>query len=342
MMPPMHTRLRPFQEGDLAPLVEFWNNAFADRRNFYPITPADFQNRVLNCEAFDPDGLILAWHGDRAGSEQLVGLVHAFRPAPKRGLYLRWTQRHYLSLLYVDPAHRNQGTGSRLLRAAENWLYYCPIYVGGPGQPCYGTVEGPSPPFFGSSQSMGVSVHDTLLINFLTRRGYHIIDPGDVSMVMELSPRQEPPLPDLNGLGLRLVEISHEKPFTGQEPAGRAEYTFYGDNGGAPYWGCALISNDNFLRAHIGWYPMAQPGRAAIAGFWVAPALRGHGLGRYLLDRLLYDLIHAPPTGWDAFHTVEVQTHLVNHPQAAALYQRRGFEVEMAWVSMSKECTVRG
>src|SRR5689334_2190396 len=181
-----HTRLRPFQKNDLASIVDFWNNAFADRRNFYPITAADFQRRVLDCETFDPNGLILAWHEDQDGSSHLAGMAHGLRPAPKKGLYAKWEARHNLALLYVEPALRGQGIGSRLLRAVENWLYYCPVYVGGPAQPCYGTIEGPRPPFFGSSQRMGVSATDRSLLSFLAYRGYHVVDPGEISMRLTL------------------------------------------------------------------------------------------------------------------------------------------------------------
>lgn len=333
--------VRPFQADDLEPLVAFWNQAFADRRNFYPITATEFQSRILDCVAFDPQGLILAWHDRQGEAAQLVGLAHAFRPAPNSGLYAKWEQRHDLALLYVDPTQRRQGFGSRLLRAAENWLYYCPVHVGGPAQPCYGTVEGPRPPFFGSSQRMGISVHDTSLINFLAHRGYRVVDPGDISMCLKLTPRPEPPLPDLGALGLTLLPISHKRPFDGSEPHGREEYSLWGDNGGAPYLGYVLATADHLLQAHISWYPMRQGGLAAIAGFWVAPTLRGHGLGRYLLDRTLYDLIHASPP-WGGYHTLEVQTHLVRHAKAAALYERRGFVTDEAWVNMVKECAVRG
>jgi GNAT superfamily N-acetyltransferase len=351
MSGPERILIRPFQFDDLAVLVAFWNNAFADRRNFYPLTAADFQNRILNCAAFDPQGLILAWQEGQAtrsqdssaqsSGAQLVGIAHALRPAPRSGLYTKWEARHSLALLYVDPVYRNQGIGSRLLRTAENWLYYCPVHVGGAAAPCYGTVEGPRPPFFGSSQRLGVGFQDRLLIHFLTNRGYHIVDPGDISMRLNLTPQPEPELPDLEAIGLRLVPVSHLTPFVGQEPEGREEYTLWGDNGGEPYMGYVLVNDENLLQAHISWYPMRQPGAAAIAGFWVSPRLRGHGLGRYLLDRALYDLIHSQPP-WGGYDTVEVQTHLIHHAQAAALYERRGFITEMAWVNLAKECAVRG
>jgi GNAT superfamily N-acetyltransferase len=192
---------------------------------------------------------------------------------------------------------------------------------------------------------MGICVHDTLLINFLAHRGYRIVDPGDVSMRLRLTPlrlaaQPEPPMPDLAARGLHLVPFSHEMPFGGQEPKGREEYSLYGENGGAPYMGYALVTSENMLQGHISWYPMRQVGLAAIAGFWVAPCFRGQALGRYLLDRALYDLIHSPPP-WGGYDMVDVQTHLVKHAQAATLYERRGFEIEMAWVNMSKECAVR-
>jgi GNAT superfamily N-acetyltransferase len=277
----------------------------------------------------------------RKQAPKLVGIAHALRPAPKSGLYARWESRHNLAFLYVDPAYRRQGVGSSLLRAAENWLYYCPVYVGEAAQPCYGTVEGPRPPFFGSSQQLGISVHDRSLINFLTHRGYHITDPGAISMQLQLTPRPEPELPDLAALGLQLVAVSHLAPFNGQEPKGREEYTLYGDNQGDPYMGYLFVNGDNLLEAHISWYPMKQPGTAAIAGFWVAPLLRGHGIGRYLLNRTLYDLIHASQP-WGDYDRVEVQTHLVQHATAAALYEKRGFITEMAWDNLVKQCAVRG
>jgi hypothetical protein len=116
----------------------------------------------------------------------VVGGVHALRPAPDQGVYQ----------LYFAPSHRladgrgrlaRAGHRPPLLQAAENWLYYCPIYLATETTPLYGSVEGPRPPLFGSSQRMGVSLRsDRPLIDWLARRGYAVVEPGDVSLAREL------------------------------------------------------------------------------------------------------------------------------------------------------------
>ena len=348
---PQRITLRSFQPTDLEALVALWNRAFADQRNFYPITAKDYQTRVLDCPAFDPAGLILAWQQTPNGSSVLIGIAHAFKPPAQTGVYAKWGAHHFLALLYVDPAHRRQGVGSRLLQAAQDWLYYCPVYVASHVQPCYGTLEGPRPPFFGSTQRQGLSAQNSQLINFLAHRGYRAIDPGDISMTLTLGTHPRPTPPDLAGLGLRLLTVNEQAPFTGREPEGREEYSLWGDNGGQPYTGLILVDGENLLQAHINWYPMHpmhHPGCAAIAGFWVAPALRGHGLGRYLLDEALYEMAQPalPPTLYDkrrehsgnylGFQQVELHTHLIHHARATDLYQRRGFSIDAAWVNLVK------
>ncbi len=148
--------VRTFALADLPAFVAFWNEAFADRRNFRPLTAEAYSARVLSHPAFDPHGLLLAWRQDAHGAT-LVGVAHAFRPAPQEGPAATWGEGHALALLYVHPNARGQGLGSRLIQAAENWLYYCPVLVGWPGTPAYGAVEGYHAPFFGSSEHMGVS-----------------------------------------------------------------------------------------------------------------------------------------------------------------------------------------
>lgn len=337
MSQPTHTVLQPFQPDDLPALVEFWNRTLCDRHNFAPLTPAEFRSRVIECPAFDPQGLILAWQRALDHSPELIGFAHALRPVPATGVYGRFTPAHHLALLVVDPAYRRQGIGSRLLQAAENWLYYCPVVVGGHAQPCYGTLEGPRPPFFGSTQGLTVNVHDRALLGFLSHRGYHVEDPGDISMRRTLDPAHiaPPPMPDLAALGLRLVEVDETAPFTGEEPEGRAELSVWPPNPDTPYAGLILVDSAGMLNAHLYWYPMRQAGWAAIGGFWVAPVYRGKGLGGYLLDRALYDLAH-PQAAKPTYHTVELQTHLVHHARATTLYQHRGFEMVTAWVRLTK------
>ena len=47
--------------------------------------------------------------------------------------------------------------------------------------PCYGTIEGPIPPFFGSTDRLAIDADETDLLHFLASRGYAIRDAGDVS-----------------------------------------------------------------------------------------------------------------------------------------------------------------
>ncbi len=332
---PARVVVQPFRAADLPALVALWNHTFADRRNFAPVSEETFRRRVLDRPACDPAGLFLAWAVGPDGTARAAGLAHALRPAPQTGVYAKWGGHHFLAVIGVAPEMRRQGIGSRLLQAAENWLYYCPIYAASHIQPCYGTLEQLAPPFFGSTQRLGISATDTGLIRFLARRGYRATDPGDVSMTATLGARPVPPAPDLAALGLAVVTLDPAHPFTGTEPPGRAEYTLRGDNGGAPFAALVLVDGEGCLRGHLSWYPMTRPGWAALAGFWVAPELRGRGLGRYLLDRALADMVQAPPPRGGYTH-VEVHTHLTHHAAAAALYGRRGFAVEAAWVNLVK------
>lgn len=327
--------VRAYRPDDLPALVALWNHTFADRRNFVPLTADAFRRRVLESPAFDPGGLFLAWATEPDGTLRPVGLAHAFRSAPQTGVYAKWGAHHFLAVIGVAPEMRRQGIGSRLLQAAENWLYYCPVYPASHVQPCYGTLEQLAPPFFGSTQRQGISATDSELIRFLARRGYRVADPGDVSMTLVLGARTMPATPDLDALGLAVTVMDQARPFTGTEPSGREEYTLRGDNGGAPFAGLALVDGAQRLCGHISWYPMARPGWVALAGFWLAPELRGHGLGRYLLDRALAEMVHAAaPRG--GYSHAEVHTHLTHHADASALYTRRGFTVEAAWVNLVK------
>ncbi len=323
--------LRTFRPDDTAAVVELWNRLFAGQRNYRPLTEGEFVPRILGCAAFDGAGLFLAATRTPDGRERLVGLAHAFKPAPRTGPYRIWEARHHLSLLAVDPAFRGQGIGSRLLQLAENWLYYCPVFVADHQAPCYGSIEGPRAPLFGSTERMGIQATDRDTIGFFARRGYAPVDPGDVSMVLPLDAPWPPPNPyNLAALGLHLETIDQRRPFGGREPAGRELYTLWAGSDDQPYGGVVLADAQRLLRAHISWYPVPAGATMALGSFWVAPDLRGHGLGSYLLDYGLHMMTQTSP------RRVELHTHLTHHPRACAMYEGRGFQVDMAWVNLVK------
>lgn len=324
--------LRAFRPDDAAHVVAFWNQAFREQRNFTPLTLEVFTRRVLECPAFDPGGLILAWHLGPHEPPRLVGLAHALKPPPPTGLYRKWEPRHHLAVLYVDPAFRRRGIGRRLLQAAENWLYYCPVHVAGHLTPCYGSIERPRPPLFGSTERMGIPATARDVIHFFAAHGYSVDDPGDVSMTLALHGQRRPPPPPfpLENFGLQQVTVNNTQPFTGTEPDGREEYSLWGDNGGETYGGLVLVDGNHRLQAHISWYPLADGATMALGNFWIAPTLRGHGIGSYLLDAGLHAMSADRPAG------IELHTHLVHHARAAAMYERRGFLVDMAWVNLVK------
>lgn len=337
-------RLETYRPQRSAELLRFWNTAYAGQRNFRPLTAPEWQQRVVAAPAFDPRGLILAV----AENDAVVGGVHALRPAPQQGIYQLYDPRHHIAWLMVAPAWRGQGIGRRLLQAAENYLYYCPVYFAAETTPLYGTVESPWPPLFGSSQRMGVSLTtDRPLIDWLARRGYVIRQPGDVSLARSLdSPFRPPAEPDWAALGLRPRAISQQQPWAGP---GYDELRLWAeDSRHWPYAGAVLVDGDGAAVARIVWRPdvgsTAFPGStapaaaevdtasvgAAIVRLDVRPAWQGRGLGSYLLARALAEMAAA------GHARVEVQTHVVKHARAHELYSRRGFMLVDAWASLVK------
>jgi GNAT superfamily N-acetyltransferase len=336
--------LRSFEATDLPALIRFWNHEFRHMRNFHPLGEAEFQQRILDAPATDPAGLILAWHETAAGQAQLVGLVHAFRPPPQVGLYRNWTPNHYIALLYVAPDHRRRGIGSRLLQAAESWLYYCPVHFASHAQPVYGAVEGPRPPLFGSTERLGLSATSGLLIDFLAKRGYISVDAGDVSMQrMATVPLLKPALPPaVADMGLQPITFSHQDPFQGREATQLPTVSLWHQNDGDPYWGVGLVDTENLLRGHLAWYPMPiedptpTDGKVALINFRVDPDYRHRGAGSFLLDWGLYEMTRKEAPSRKAAHTVELHTHLTRNADAVRLYRSRGFEVVDAWVNLVK------
>ncbi|MCC7355290.1 MAG: GNAT family N-acetyltransferase [Anaerolineae bacterium] len=322
----------------LSRLVSFWNTVFQERRHFSPITLEAYQKRIVAQPTFDPQGLVLALAGGA-----VAGLVHAIKPVPP-DLFIyrarRCRDNGSIAALAVAPKWRGKGIGSALLARAEEYLakHLKPgglTYVGDYDLPLYHTLEGPRQPFWGDTETMGVEENDSEFIRFLTRRGYTPAprEGQEVTMAASVGQPREPVSPPLGTFGLEEVTLSDTKPWPGRVawfPDKELQEYSYPLSGDAPYRVIAL-ARDGTIMSHIQWYPMRQPGYAALWDLLVAESDRGHGLGRYLLDKGLWMMAR------QGYHTVELHTHTQKNALAYRIYLRRGFQVVVRWVTLQKE-----
>ncbi|MBI5956594.1 MAG: GNAT family N-acetyltransferase [Chloroflexi bacterium] len=105
--------VRGFRPGDLAPVVELWNQSLVRD----PITPGLFQNKVLLDPNYDPEGCLVALEGG-----QVVGFMLAVaRKVPLPGVGLE-TGNGWITAFFVHPSYRRRGIGSALLEPALDFL----------------------------------------------------------------------------------------------------------------------------------------------------------------------------------------------------------------------------
>jgi len=315
--------LRHFTAPYLPALTAFLNKAFAGHRHYAAIAEADFAERVLVRPEFDARGLILAMDDER-----VAGAVHAIKP-PATGPAARSSEtRHHIAWLAVDPHYRKTRLGSRLLSAAENYLYYCPIYFAALNAPFYGIMERLWAPWYGSTESMTISaVNDRELVTWLGKRGYQVSNPGDVTLSASLQGREQPADPGLEERNLRLIPIDERSPWQRDEPAYRLRA--WGSNGGRRYGGLVVADGDRAVGSVV-WYPMPDPTIAALAWINLERQYRGLRYGSYLLDRGLAEMAAR------GYKCVEVHVHTKDNPEAFSLFRRRGFEVIDYWVNLVK------
>jgi ribosomal protein S18 acetylase RimI-like enzyme len=315
--------LTTFSPAQMPELVSFLNRVLAGQRHWAPIGEADFRERVLEQQAFDPAGLMLAWVGDK-----LVGGVHALKPPPSAPIYEPYEPRYAIAWLAVDQACRGQGIGSALLGAAQDYLYYCPVYFAGHSTPLYGIIEKLWVPWYGSTEHMAISaVSDKAQVEWLTRRGYQVVDPGDVSMQASLHNPERPQDPGLAQRGLRVVGISERSPWRGDEPFYRLRG--WNNNGGRQYHGLVVAEGERAV-GEVVWYPLPDQETAALAWFGIEQSYRGLRFGSYLLDRARVEMAGR------GYLSVEVHVHTRRHPEAFAMFRHRGFQVIDYWVNLVK------
>lgn len=318
----MPITLSVFNPQHLPALVTFLNRVLAGHRHWAPLTEADFIERVIDQPAFDPDGLILAWADGR-----VVGGIHAIKP-PQMPAYEALEPRHHIAWLAVEPDYRHGRVGSLLLDAAESYLYYCPVYFAAQTAPLYGIIEKLWVPWYGSTERMGVSAtHDKELVDWLGQRGYHAVNPGDVSLVANLHGRERPLDPGLAVRNLRVVMINEETPWTGDEPF--YHLRGWGRNGDRQYYGLVVADGERAVGSAV-WYPLPDGLTAALAWIGLERRYRGLRFGSYLLDRALVEMANR------GYLYVEVHVHMKDNPEAFALLRSRGFSVIDYWVNLVK------
>lgn len=318
-------QLATFTPALLPSLVAFLNNVLSGHRHWVPIRERDFRERVLDRSAFDPQGLILA-----VADGVVVGGVQAIKPIPIQPAYQGIEPQHHIAWLAVAPDCRGRGLGEQLLRAAEDYLYYCPTYFAGQYVPCYGILESLWAPWYGSTERMGISAtQDSDLIAWLSSRSYQVVNPGDVSMLASLHDRARPQDPGLARCGLSLRSINERSPWTGEEPSQRLRT--WGRNGDRPYQGLVAVDSDRAVGSVV-WYPLPDPGggTAALAWLGLERCYRGLRFGSYLLDCALLEMRR------QAYRNVEVHVHTKSSPEAHGMFRNRGFVVIDYWVNLVK------
>jgi GNAT superfamily N-acetyltransferase len=306
-------------------LVAFLNNVLSGHRHWVPITERDFAERVLGQPAFDPRGLILA-----VCEGEVVGGVHAIKPAPLQPAYQGVEPKHHIAWLAVAHDFRRRGLGDLILGAAEDYLYYCPTYFAGETVPFYGILESLWVPWYGSTERMGISaLNDRDLIAWIGARGYHVVNGGDVSMLASLHDRSRPQDPGLAGCSLSLVAIDEQSPWNGDEHSYRLRH--WGRNGGRPYQGLVAADGDRAVGSVV-WYPLPGVARptAALAWLGLERHYRGLRFGSYLLDVAMAKMADR------GYHDVEVHVHTKSSPEAYGMFRNRGFEIIDYWVNLVK------
>jgi ribosomal protein S18 acetylase RimI-like enzyme len=318
------TRLAAFTPPIMPALVAFLNNVLSGHRHWVPITEGDLVERVVGQPAFDPRGLILAVHDG-----EVVGGVHAIKPVPLQPAYQGVEPQHHIAWIAVAPDVRGRGLGEQLLRAAEDYLYYCPTYFAGQTVPFYGILESLWVPWYGSTERMGISaLNDKDLVAWIGARGYHVVNAGDVSLLAGLHARRRPQDPGLARCSLSLVAIDEQSPWTGDEPTYRLRN--WGRNGSRPYQGLVAADGDRAVGSVV-WYPLPGAGpTAALAWLGLERHYRGLRFGSYLLDVALAEMAGR------GYRDVEVHVHTKSSPEAYGMFRNRGFEVIDYWVNLVK------
>ena len=311
----------------LPAVVRFWNRAFREKRNFFPVTEELFLRRVVRrrgaVERFDPKGFFVALEG-----KEVVGILHAGRrpEAVCRALDPTWPggDTAYVALLYVLPERRRRGIGDALWHAAID-RYRRMRQVALDGQclnPFYGNAEGPFTPFWGTPEGVSVDWNDSASKKWFARKGFAPRFKG-VQLARSLEddgPSTEAVARAIARLGLRL-EVVRRHPEVGQAWAESRLMP-----AGLEFEGVAAVRRGRTAGLVV-YYPMREvrPGLWAVYEASVEERYRGRALGKRLLEAVLARLREQGAT------QVEVLTLPDYAPTVHRLYQSLGFNGAASW-----------
>lgn len=104
---------RSYQPGDEAAIIELWNRCLP----IDPLTRKRFRHQVLLDANFDPEGLNVAFDG-----EKLIGCLYTIRRlSPMQGTDLE-EENGWMPFFFVSPEYEKSGVGSAMLQRAKQFL----------------------------------------------------------------------------------------------------------------------------------------------------------------------------------------------------------------------------
>jgi ribosomal protein S18 acetylase RimI-like enzyme len=304
--------------------VEFWNTSFKNHRNFFPVDEQILRQRIIekktDLESFDPRGMILAFDEQR-----ILGMVHAgiqsemFCKACEPG----WQggTRGYIGFIFVRPEFRKRGIGSRLWKAALEYLKECQkvIIDGQCLNPFYGNSEGPFTPWWGTTEGISISWNDQETKSFFARRGFSPrFKAFSLEWQLEGQTESEPPprkdkwQPQLRRRFYPLLD----RPAMMSLPQPE-ELDFYS----------LIILADNVVRGYLIAYRMTEVSKAkyAIYEVRISKQYQGQGMGMLLVNSWLEVVKQI------GGESCEVTTVPELSPGALEMYRKCGFEVAAEW-----------
>ncbi|MHC4660693.1 MAG: GNAT family N-acetyltransferase [Planctomycetota bacterium] len=321
-----------YSDEHIPEIIKFWNKSFSGWPNAIRMTANRYRSRVVNIvtgvEAFEPQGMILAFEG-----KNLVGYCHSGtrNEVVCKRVYQDWPggSEGFIALIFVSPSHRSHGIGTELIKRAKLYLYGTKRIVidGQVFNPFYGNSTGPGTCFFGTTEGISIPDDDEKTKAFLSKEGFEKRYTG---IALEVP---------LSRVSLKRVAESRstieEKGVIFKSRRNAAPVILLPERITQAY--VATQEYDSFFAEKQGTvlgvvvsYPMkgliSKEKKSGIYHLEVAEEARGMGLGGALLSSALAEL-----KSRRKIKKVEALSLEEVSPQAINLYKKVGFEEIRRW-----------